>query len=219
MAVSYIDSTTTGNATLTASRAVPVPVGTAVDDVVVVRLSRWEAFNPAVTKPDASWILRTQAVNGSGHLDTFIKRLTAADTGTYTFSWTGAMYTTGQAILYRGVDPAANLSTVQLTSATNTGTSLPSVTLNSVGTGSALDWHAYTEGSGTHLPPTGWTGVEDNDCDSDAYQTGVTAGNFTASGGTSSVSGPNISSLLELPASAGGPSKVPQPTSQYTGFY
>lgn len=205
MAVTFVDSTTTGNTAISASRAIPVPVGAAVDDVVVVRLSRWESFNAAVTTP-SGFITRAQVLTsgGIGHLDTFIKRLTAADSGTYTFSWTGAMWVTGQAILYRGVDPAANLATVQLTSATNTNTSMPSVTLNGVGTGSALDWHGYSESGGTHTPPTGWTETEDNDSDVNAYQAGVASGNYTASGGTSSVSSNNISSLLELPAAAAG---------------
>jgi hypothetical protein len=200
--VSYIDSTTTGNTALASSRAVPVPVGTVVDDVVVVRLSRWESINPAVTTPGAPWVARTQAVNGSGKIDTFLKRLTATDSGTYTFSWTGSMWTTGQATLYRGVDPAANLATVSLTSATNSGTAWPAMTLNGLADG-ALDWHGYSESGGTHTPPTSWTEVEDNDSDDSAYRI-ITAGNFTTSGGASSVSSSNIVSMLHLPAGSSG---------------
>lgn len=207
MPVSYLDSTTTGTTAFAASRAIPVPTGGGAlqaDDVVVVRLSRWESSNPAVTTPAGTWIHRTQQANGSGKIDTYLKRLTAADSGTYTFSWTGSMWTTGQATAYRGVDPAADLSTIPLHQVTNSGTAWPAATLNSVGAG-ALDWHGYSESGGTHTVPTtpAFTEVEDNDSDVSAYCV-VASGSYTTSGGASSVSSPNIVSMLHLPEAAGG---------------
>jgi len=208
MSVTKIDSTSTGSASFQTSRAIPVPVGAAALDVVVVRLSRWESINPAVTKPGAEWILRAQAVNGSGKIDTFLKRLTAGDTGTYTFSWTGSMWSTGQATLYRGVSPTADLSSntdFPLTFTTNSGLAFPTVTLNGVRNGSVLDWHGYSEQPTTHTPPTshgGFTEIEDDDSDTAAYLGVSSAGNYSATGATTGLSGPNISSLLELPAPA-----------------
>lgn len=207
VAVSFLDATTTGNTAFASSRAVPVPTGGGAlqaDDVVVVRLSRWESSNPAVTTPAGTWVHRTQAVNGSGKIDTYLKRLTASDSGTYTFSWTGSMWTTGQAVAYRGVDPAVDLSTIPLHQVTNSGTAWPAATLNSVSAG-VLDWHGYSESGGTHTVPTtpAFTEVEDNDSDVHGYFI-ATAGSYTTSGGASSVSSPNIVSMLHLPEAAGG---------------
>ena len=208
MAVTFLDATTTGNTAFASSRAVPVPTGGGAlqaDDVVVVRLSRWESINPAVTVPGGgTWVHRTQQANGSGKIDTYLKRLTASDSGTYTFSWTGSMWTTGQGCAYRGVDPAADLSTIPLHQVTNSGTAWPAATLNSVSDG-VLDWHGYSESGGTHTVPTtpAFTEVEDNDSDVHGYFI-ATAASYTTSGGASSVSSPNIVSMLHLPAASGG---------------
>lgn len=206
MAVTEIDSTTTGATAFTSSRAPAVPTGAGsvlLNDVAVVRVSRWESVNPAFTNI-SGFTQRAQAVNGSGKIDTFIKRMAGGETGTWTFAWTGSMWTTGHAILYRGVDPAADLTSntvCPLISATNSGTAWPAVTLNSLPDG-VLDWHGYSESGGTHTPPTNWTEIEDDDSDISAFRI-VTAGSFTTSGGASSVSSPNIASMLFLPAASG----------------
>jgi hypothetical protein len=200
-------ASSTGNTAFASSRAIPVPNNgganpLAADDVVVVRLSRWESINPAITAP-GGWIARTQQVNGSGKLNLFLKRLTAADTGTYTFSWTGSMWTTGQARAYRGVDPTADLSTAPLHQVTNSGTSWPAATLNSVGAG-VLDWHGYSESNGNpHVQPTSFTKLGDNDSDVGAYRL-VAAGSYTTAGGSATASSPNIVSMLHLPEASGG---------------
>lgn len=210
MAVTLLDSTTTGNTALASTRAVPVPTGggaLAANDVVVVRLSRWESINPAVTLPAGTWISRTQLVNGSAKLNTYLKRLTGSDTGTYTFSWTGSMWTTGQAMAYRGVSSTADLSTIPLHQLTASGTAWPALTLSSIGAG-ALDWHGYSENGGTHVSPTtpAFTQVENNDSDASAYAV-VAAGSYTTSGG-SSVSSSLMGSMLHLPEAASGTTPV-----------
>jgi hypothetical protein len=208
MAVTLVGpGSTTGNTALAASRAVPVPNNGGANplqagDIVEVTLSRWESINPAVTAP-SGFVARTQAVNGSGKLNTYLKRLTAADTGTYTFSWTGSMWTTAQARAYRGVDPAADLTTVPLTSATNSGTSWPAATLSGVGAG-VLDWHGYSESNGNpHTQPTSFTKLTDNDSDVSAYQI-VAAGSYTTSGGSAVASSPNTVVMTHLPETSGG---------------
>lgn len=209
MAVTIVGpGSTTGNTALVSSRSVAVPNNgganaLAAGDVVVVRLSRWESINPAVTAP-SGFVPRTQQVNGSSKLNTFLKRLTAADTGTYAFSWTGSMWSTAQARAYRGVDPAANLSTIPMHQLTGSGTAWPAATLSGVSAG-ALDWHGYSENGGAHVVPTSFTQLSANDCDIGAYRI-VAAGSYTTAGG-SSVSSNLIVSMLHLPET-GGPNLV-----------
>lgn len=208
--VVYVDSTTTGDTALQPNRAVPVPAGTLPYDIVVVRLSRWEAINPAVTTPGTEWeMIGTQQITGQEKLDTWAKRLTGVDSGTYTFSWGTSMWTTGHATLYRGVNRSVALSSLRINQATGSGTTFPNTTLNTVPQGSALDWHGVQESGGVKTQPTGYTAVETNDVDLSAYQQNVTAGNFTASGGTS-FSTNLISSLLELTpeAAVGGTTPI-----------
>ena len=183
--VVYVDSTTTGDTALVSSRAIPVPAGAKPTDVVVVDLSRWESVTPTVTTPGAEWVrLGTQQVTGQEKLDIWAKRLTTADTGTYTFSWAGTMWATGHATLYRGVDRDVALSSLRVHQLTASGAAWPTATLNTVPEGSALHWHGVQESTGTKTKPTAWTQAEFNDVDISAYQESVAAGNYSATGGT-----------------------------------
>jgi hypothetical protein len=172
-----------------------------------VRISRWESINPAFSNI-SGFTQRTQAVNGSGKIDTFIKRMAGGESGTWTFAWTGSMWTTAQAMLYRGIDPAGLLSDnaiFKLVNATNSGANFPVVNAGSVGAG-VLDWHGYSEsGSPGHTSPTNWTETEDNDSDVNAWRA-VTAGSYATTASAAGVSSPNIASLLFLPEAAGGAS-------------
>lgn len=213
MAVSLVGpGSTTGNTALASSRSVAVPNNGGANplqanDVVVVRLSRWDtSINPAVTAP-SGFVHLTQVTNtGGGKVDTYLKRLTAADTGTYPFSWTGSMWTTATARAYRGVDPAATLTAVPLHQPTNTGTTAwPAATLSSVGNG-VLDWHGYSESNGNpHTVPTtpAFTKLTDNDSDVGAYFL-ASAGSYTTSGGSAVANSNNIVSMLHLPEASSG---------------
>jgi hypothetical protein len=210
--VLYVDSTTTGDTANVTSRAPAVPAGTLQYDVVIVNLSRWSdpASNPTITPPDGSWV-SLGAVLGSDSKqrnDRFAKRLSTTDAGSYNFSWpTTTMWSTAHATAYRGVDRDLDLTTLtglspsQNVTANNTGATFPGLTINSVPEGSALHWHGTSESvSPGHTSPTGWTEVEENDCDATAYQESVAAGNYST--GTPAVgvsSAHNLVSMIALP--------------------
>jgi hypothetical protein len=207
--VVYVDSTTTGATANTTSRAVPVTAGATTHDVVVVRLSRWSdpAANPAISTPGSDgWIQLASSLSDTNkqRLETFVKRLEGPPVLTvWTFSWSGSMWTTGHAVMYRGVDRDLDLSTLDLNASVKatSGTTYNDTTITGVPEGAALDWHGVnSSGAGTKTPPTGWTEVEDNDVDESSYQESVAAGDFTATGATVSASSDStIASLLELP--------------------
>lgn len=107
-----------------ASAVVAVPASVAVDDVIVAVL--YKENSAAVTPP--AGFTQLSAVNSLVGNQTFTqyvfwKRATAADSGTYTFSWTGSVWRSGQAFRYTGCiktgspfrDSASAASTVAVT--------------------------------------------------------------------------------------------------------
>ena len=86
-----------------ASVAVPVPSGAAVNDIAVVGV--YKESTAAVTPPDGSWTEKatlTTSATTRGGLHVFWKRLTAADSGTWTFTWSGAVFSGAVAGLWSG---------------------------------------------------------------------------------------------------------------------
>lgn len=87
-----------------ASAAVPVPTGAAAGDIVVVGL--YLETTDTITLPSGFTVKSDLQAAGSafslGRLVTAWKRLTAADTGTYTFSWTGSVLREAVCGLWRG---------------------------------------------------------------------------------------------------------------------
>lgn len=210
--VLYVDSTTTGDTANTSSRAPAVPANPQPYDVILVNLSRWNSpnTNPAVTLPDAGWVSLgvSAGADGDQRNERYARRIDdEIPFGTLTFSWTGSFWTTAHATMYRGVDrdvdltTLAGLSPAQSVVATNSGTTFPVLTINSVPEGSALHWHGTSETvSPGHTVPTGWTEVEENDCDVTGYQESVAAGNYTTNASAVGVSSDsNPSSMIALP--------------------
>lgn len=85
-----------------ASAAVPVPTGAADKDIAVVSLYLESAA--AITPPAGFTQKSDVATNATtqGRLVTFWKRLTGADSGTYTFTWTGSVWRAADCALFSG---------------------------------------------------------------------------------------------------------------------
>lgn len=82
---------------------VPVPAGAAVGDIAVVGI--YKESTAAVSAPDGTWTAKaalTTSATARGALHVFWKRLTAADTGTWTFTWTGSTFRAAAAGLWSG---------------------------------------------------------------------------------------------------------------------
>lgn len=84
------------------SAAVPVPAGAAVGDIVSVGL--YKENTNAVTPPAGftQKVALTTSVNSQGTLYVFWKRLTAADSGSYSFSWSGRVFREATAVCNSG---------------------------------------------------------------------------------------------------------------------
>lgn len=81
----------------------PVPTGAAIGDIVVVGI--YKENTAAVSPPDGTWTSKASLTTSGGThgaLHVLWKRLTAADTGTYTFTWTGSAFRAGAAGAWSG---------------------------------------------------------------------------------------------------------------------
>lgn len=206
MPITYRNGSNTGNDASVTSRAPAVPAGVQANDVAIVFLSRWGGTNPAVTTPAGFTRLAFQGLSGDSvaKIDVFWKRLTGADTGTYSFSWTGAMWSSAETLAFVGVkttgDPVNGLWNTWTGTAGTFGST--SVTTSFA---PALAWNSYNDTSGTHTPPTGFTETADADCGSAAYRIPGTTGVQTASGGSVTSSSPAAAVLIALEPAAAGP--------------
>ena len=215
MAVGFRQASNSGAAVSGTSRATNVPAGAAVDDIAVCWLGQWESsFTPTVTPPTgftqkgATW----SSGNGQAKNSVWWKRLTAADTGTYSFSWTGGSgWTTVQCALFTGCITTGDPWDAVATPVTGTFGSITSMSVTVTNAGSALFWCVYNDSSGTHTPPTSFTETADVDCGSMAYRL-VGAGSQSASGASitsSSAAGAWLGALLPDGGGGGGATSVP----------
>jgi hypothetical protein len=188
----YRSSSSTGNDAYVNAVSVPVPSGAAAGDVVVAAVSTWGTSAPTVTAPSGFTLKATYTgTTASGGADTtriYWKRLTAADTGSYRFSWSGSRWAAGQAVAMSGAVTSGDpIEVINRANASATGFPSTSVT---TATAPLLVWFGRNDepAAGTHTPPTAFTEVQDRDCSTVAYQRPGAAGTYAATG--ASYSGP-----------------------------
>lgn len=198
MAITLVGTpTNTGNSTSTTTRSVAVPTGAVSGDVAFVFIDLWDgSADPTPTIP--SGFTQLYKVTGGTGVKSYCywKRLTAADTGTYAFSWTTAMFSTVSCTMLRGVVTSGNpaggtVAGTNYQTAFATSTTFPSVAVNPSTYIPGLLWHGYNDSAATHTPPTsptGFTESVDVDCATDAYYFPTSGTSFTITGATASVS-------------------------------
>jgi len=205
MAIAFRSSSNTGNDVSATSAAPAVPTGATTNDIVVVVLSRWTA-DSAITAPSGFTDWGTTYPAGTGgntnaNLHIFWKRLTGADSGTYSFSWTnntGNSWTHGHAFCFSGcVTSGTPIEAVN--NWAGTAGSIGSISVTTT-TQPGLIWSVYNDTNGTHTPPTGYTEVIDFDSGSAAYLVPGTTGTQTASGGSITSSSATGAVLIALKA-------------------
>lgn len=197
MAVGFRSSSNTGNDNLVSSLAPAVPSGAATDDVMVVILTRWNPINPAVTAPAGFTEFGTQIVNGDAKMNTYWKRLTGADAGTYTFSWGSDMWSHVHCFCMTGVKTTGDPIGSNYASWTGTAGTFGSTQVTTAFV-PGLVWSGYNDSAGTHTPPTNFTEVIDFDSGTGAYYLPGSSGTQTASGATASSSSNAIAVLVAL---------------------
>jgi peptidoglycan/xylan/chitin deacetylase (PgdA/CDA1 family) len=195
----YRSSSASGDDAWAAAVNVPVPAGVAAGDVAVVSISTWGTSAPTVTAP-AGFTLKSSftGVTANGGADTtkiYWKRLTATDTGSYRFTWTGSRWSSGQAIAVSGAVASGDPLDVNRANSASSAT-FPTTSLTTAGP-SLLAWFGRNDepAPGTHAPPNGFTEAQDKDCSTLAYQrTG--AGTYSAAGATYSGAANPVQSIL-----------------------
>lgn len=142
------------------SAAPAVPAGTAANDVVIVTLylETTAAVTPAsgfAEIPTAPAATGTQAHT----FRQFWKRATGADSGSYTFSWTGAAYRDAVAVRY--TDCVLNGTPYELVAVANRDTTTvgttPAVSLTTTYSNRLVVWSGSNFTTGAWTPPTNFT--------------------------------------------------------------
>lgn len=191
---------------LQTSRLVGKPSGVASGDYAVFFLDRYDLGSsfPAVTAPSGT-VLRGTVSNARIETKVYLKKV--ASEINWTFSWSGARWSSLSVLFFRGPDTALDLATVPFNTATGDGTAI-STTSVTTATGAALAWNVNTQdyaSTTTHVHPTGYTEVHDFDAYDTAYK--IAAGSSeSAASATNSVSQVWIAALVALQeASSAGP--------------
>jgi hypothetical protein len=205
MAVGYRSSSNTGTSDqLVSSINVPVPSGAAANDIALVALEMWESANPTVTAPSGFTLLTSQ-VSGSQKLKIWWKRLTGADTGNYSFSWTGSQWTLGHCVLLTGAVTSGDPIGSNFNSASATSTNIPTTSVT-VAFQPGLVCFVANENSATQTPPTSFTEVQDGNYLHTSYRIPGSTGSFSASGGTLTASTLILATLVAVQPAGGGSS-------------
>lgn len=210
MAVAFRSSSSTGAADAFVSTInVPVPSGAASGDIALVGLEQWESTNPTVTPP-AGFTSVTTVVSGSQKLKMWWKRLTGADTGNYTFTWTGSQWSLGHCILLTGGLAAGDPIGSNFNTATATSTTIPTTTVT-VGFEPGLVHFVANENSASATPPTNFTETQDSQYLHTNYRIPASTGTFTAPSGTISTSSLILAALMAVEPAGGAAATSPPP--------
>lgn len=189
------------------SRATNVPTGSAAGDIAVLISEIWRNGTlPTVTFPAGFTQFFDQQItvpgNGVLYLRMAWKRLTGADTGTYTASYSATVWNLLHCVTVSGAASAGD--PVEATnSATATSTTIPSTSLSTV-TQPFLLHSVATFNDATQTPPTSYTEDQDGTVLHTNHRIPGTSGTHTASGGTISTSTQMVVGLVAIKADTGG---------------
>lgn len=211
VAVGYRSSSTSGTAdSQGTSKPIPVPAGAATGDIALLAIEMWwdSATNPTVTWPSGFTEIvnvNLDAEQGWTKLKVAWKRLTGADSGNYTPSWTGTQWNMGHCILITGGLASGDPIEATHTATTLTGTSVPTTTVSPAAAGDMLVNFCTNESSATQSTvPTGFTNVQNHIYLRTNYRISAASGSQSASGGVISAAGPQVVALIAVKPEADG---------------
>lgn len=200
--MAYRSSTIISLATAT-DAVISVPSSVQSDDIVVVCV--YIENNTKTITPDTGFTQKygPDSVPASHHTYWFWKRLTAADSGSYTFSWTGAEPRQAVAVAFSGRvtsgDPFG--AGTHQSSALGT-TAFPDLSITAEEGADAIAMYSAWN-SGTLTSPTGFTGRQNTNEVGLSTKDNVTAGTLAASSATWSVTSDLLNRLAVLKKSDG----------------
>lgn len=213
MAAALRSSSNTGNDLNTTTKSPAVPSGAATNDVMVAVLSRWTTATAFTTIPTGftDWGTTYLSGDSQANVHIFWKRLSGADTGTYTWAWTAGGNDWSHAHVFCASGCATTGNPIEgVNGWAGTAGTFGSTSVTTV-TQPLLIWSTYNDTSGTHTPPTSFTEVIDFDSGSAAWRVPGTTGTQTASGGSVTSSSAAAAVLIALKADTGGQIFISQP--------
>lgn len=183
------------------SALIPVPASVAAGDIIIVFL--YKENTQTVTAP-AGFTEITPAATTTAPQEqhAYWKRATAADTGTYSFTWSSPIWRDGVAVRITGALGVGSPIDVSNSAGRSTsGTTTPGVTVTTTGTDRLLLWSAtsFTGGTWT-VPSTGgtWTNLTSGTDDPVAWKTQPVAGSTGSLTGVCSGSGAQTAWVIAL---------------------
>lgn len=198
-----------------ASLALTIPAGTAIGDYAVIIVELWDstATNPTLGYPAGfSQIVNyVSTTDGFEKLKVAIKKLTAADSGTYSVTGFASHFRQGHVVILRGIDGTTPLDVAAVLTQNATGTTLattPTTAITTVTNGALLMRVLANENTCTGLPDTGYTEQADSNYTKTNTKIQATAGTDTPAGGSFSASTLKLSALLAFRPASGGPATV-----------
>lgn len=193
-----------------ASLALTIPAGTAADDYAVIIVELWDstATNPTLTYPSGfSQIVNyISSTDGFQKLKVAVKKLTGADSGTYSVSGFASHFRQGHVVIARGLDLTTVLDVAVNLAQNSTGTALPANAITTVTNGALLVFAICNENTCTQTTnPTGYTKQLDSNYLKTNTKIQATAGTDTPAGGSFSASTLKLGALIAFrPAASGG---------------
>jgi hypothetical protein len=192
-----------------ATLALTIPAGTSVDDYAVAIIELWDstATNPTLTYPSgfSEIVSYVSTTDGFQKMKVAVKKLTAADSGTYSVSGFGSHFRQGHVAIIRGIDTTTALDVAVNLAQNSTGTTLPANSLTTVTAGCLIMRVVANENTSTGTPDTGYTEQADSNYLKTNTKIAGSAGTETPSGGSQSVSNLKLSALIAFrPAADSG---------------
>lgn len=211
VSIALRSSTSSGGDSFSSSKAVSVPAGAAIGDIAVLTVETWTgSAEPTVTNwggftewTGAHTTMATTSSVGNQSIRKAWKRLTAADTGTYTVTFSATTWNAVDCEMISGALASGDpIDGSPSTATASTGYPSTSVTVTDL---SYLSNSAATTQAVTTTAPSGFTEIQDHVTIHTNNRVATGAGTITASGGTVSANGEICVSMVALkPASTGG---------------
>lgn len=207
-AIGIRGTTTSGTGdTNVSSKTVPVPTGAAVDDIAIIIVDQWTSATERTATitgfTEIAGAHATRATTGTAGTQTirmFWKRLTAADTGNYTVTFSGTTWNMAHCVMFSGGLASGDPIEVVNTASATSGYPTASFTVSTL---AGLVNSAVTFNAITTTPPTSFTEQQDTNVLHTNTRILTGTGSITASGGTSSETDTVVVAMIAVKPAAG----------------
>jgi hypothetical protein len=207
------DSTRAGD-TNTASLDLPVPA-TSDDDVTLIYVHRENNASVSISVPGFQLVEGSTTVSANVWTYVYWKRNDGTESGNYTLTFGNAMWTEAEAVTISGIDPATENPIEACHAVNGTGTTFPTVSIDTDDDDPVLIWFGDTYSPDADTPPTNFTEIEDNSrLTSLAYRLPGASGTYSTASGSGSHTTSDLHAATLVCVSATG---SPVPPVAYVG--